>query len=172
MVRIGPGGFIYVTGETLSAKFPTLNAYDGTLGNSDVYVTKINPATGKLVYSTYLGGGSADAPTGIAVDAQGAAYIVGTGMTRFPTTNGAYQTGASADGFLTKLAPAGNALAYSTFIFGTTPRAVEVDASGLAVVTGMAGTAFRTQNALQATYGGNGGSSTPRSPTTTALRSA
>ena len=47
-----------------------------------------------LMYSTYLGGTTADWGVGIAVDGSGAAYVVGSTVSHdFPTTVGAFQPG-------------------------------------------------------------------------------
>jgi hypothetical protein len=60
---------------------------------------------------------------------------------------------------VTKLAPEGNALVYSTYLGGTGPDkgyAIAVDGAGSAYVTGMTQCAnFPTQSAYQATYLGN-----------------
>jgi hypothetical protein len=64
-------------------------------GNSDAFVTKLNPAGSALVYSTYLGGSGYDAGYGIALDTlpNPNAYVMGwTSSTNFPTTAGAFQT--------------------------------------------------------------------------------
>ncbi len=46
-----------------------------------------------LSYSTYLGGNGIDQAFGIAVDAQGSAYVTGTTFSiGFPTTPGAFNT--------------------------------------------------------------------------------
>jgi Beta-propeller repeat len=121
-----------------------------------------------LVYSTYLGGrndlagSNGDSGTGIAVDSSGNAYITGiTGSTDFPTTAGALQTtnGGNDDAFVSKLNSNGSALVYSTYLGGGNQdfgRAVAVDSSGDAYVTGFTGsTDFpTTAGALQT---GNGG---------------
>ena len=60
---------------------------------SDAFVTKLDATGSGLVYSTYLGGSSADFGYGIAVDGAGSAYVTGvTDSTNFPTTAGAAQT--------------------------------------------------------------------------------
>ena len=62
-------------------------------GNSDAFVTKLNPEGSGLVYSSYLGGSSSDTASGIALDASGNAYVSGsTTSDNFPTTLGAFQT--------------------------------------------------------------------------------
>ena len=116
-----------------------------------------------LSYLTYLGGGDADyignngaqqtygtfQGQGIAVDAQGSAYVAGTTYSvNFPT-QAAYQAAGRQSagrptGFVTKLNPAGTAFVYSTFLGGTaldTIRAIAVDSAGSAYVVG------RTQSA-------------------------
>ena len=97
-----------------------------------------------LDYSTFLGGSSAEGGAGIAVDATGNTYIVGTTQSPdFPTTAGAFRrTGAPSnvsEVFVTKLNPTGTALVYSTFIGGSDfdwGRAIAVDAAGNAFIAG------------------------------------
>lgn len=43
---------------------------------ADAFVTKLDPS-GRLVYSTYLGGSGSDGGGGIAVDSSGNAYLAG-----------------------------------------------------------------------------------------------
>jgi len=95
-----------------------------------------------LVYSTYLGGSGADEGAAIAADVEGNAYVVGTtDSLNFPTTTGAYQTTPSAgkDVFLTKLAPNGTSVIYSTYLGGSLDDygyGVAVDSAGNAYLTG------------------------------------
>jgi hypothetical protein len=145
-IAIGADGYLYVAGATSSSNFPVLGAYDSTLGGTtDVFVAKINPATGKKVYATYIGGTGWDNANAIAVDSSGNVYVTGHAEARYPTTTGAYETSTITQaGFVTKVAAAGNALVYSTYVYGTTPRAIHVDSQGRAVITGAAGTSFVT----------------------------
>ena len=89
-----------------------------------------------LSYATYLGGGADDAGRGIAVDATGAAYIVGETMSSdFPISPEAVQPelrGAN-DVVVAKLTPDGTALAYATYLGGGADdlgRGIAVDATG------------------------------------------
>jgi hypothetical protein len=145
-VKIGPGGFIYVVGSAQGSNFPLVAPYDGSLGGSqDAFITKINPATGKAVYSTFLGDRNHDRALALDVDAQGQVYVVGRAGDRFPTTAGAYRTTWSdPSGFVVKFNAAGNALLYSTLLPGATPQGIVVDPDGRAVLAGDAGTAFST----------------------------
>jgi hypothetical protein len=114
-IAVDGAGNAYVTGE--------LNG--GGLCTSDpgVLVAKLDP-NGNLVYASRLGGSLVDSSygTGIAVDAEGHAFVTGVALTSdFPTMPGAYRTAAcpnvypfAGDGFVAKLSVDGSALVYST----------------------------------------------------------
>jgi len=123
----GPG-IAYVTGITTSNNFPTTSGVFQTAlaGNQDAFVAEINTAlagVSSLVFSTYLGGNSAEYGAGIGVDSTGNVTVAGiTASTNFPTLN-AYQSarGVAEDlVFVTKLNPTGTALVYSTYLGGGT----------------------------------------------------
>jgi len=169
-IAVDAAGNAYVTGHTCctglnSNTFPTTpGAFDTTfdpIGEWDVFVTKLNPSGSAFVYSTVLGGDQGGSTTtfagrdrgrSIAVDAAGSAYV--TGFTRspdFPTTPAAFDRTCggldsrcdnSQDVFVTKLNPAGNDLAYSTFLGGggfEDSSSIAVDSSGNAYVAGRIG---------------------------------
>ena len=76
----------------------------------------IDPVLG---YSTYLGGASYDEVHDIAVDAAGSAYVAGGTLSPdFPATGGPVP-GSDYVVFVSKLAPDGSALLYSTFLGGS-----------------------------------------------------
>jgi hypothetical protein len=158
-IAVDAQGDAYVTGGASASTFPTTpGAYQTSFGggSSDAFVAKLN-TVGGLAYATYLGGSAADVGNGIAVDATGSAYIAGdTGSSNFPTSPGAYQRSAGG-GFVAKLNPAGSALTYSTYLNGSDVRAIAVDSSGDAYVTGDAsGTFPATPGAYQTRLrGGN-----------------
>ena len=173
-IAVDAAGNAYVAGQTRSSTFPTTpGAFQrfegGGLNDPDAFVTKLNPLGSALVYSTYLGGGSPDHATGIALDAAGNAYVTGnTSSVEFPTTPGAYQTTfggsngvltSSGDAFVVKLDPTGSALIYSTFLGGSgddIAYGIALDSSGNAYVVGAtASTDFpTTPGAFQTTFGG------------------
>jgi hypothetical protein len=163
-IAVDAAGNAYVTGYTSSTDFPMVNALDRSLGkrgDTDVFVSKLNAAGTALVWSTYIGGpAGADRAVGIAVDATGSAYITGqTSGADFPTSATAWQKAITGGGaFIAKLVPAGNALAYSTYVVGATPSAIALDAAGNAYVAGSATSTFiATAGAVQPASGSSGG---------------
>lgn len=144
-------GNAYVTGRTDSTDFPTTPGAIQRTRKSlpDAFVTKLNATGTALVYSTYLGGSSADEGIGIAADAAGNAYVTGyTSSADFPVTAGALQTELGRDSrvplvmhdaFVTKINTDGSALIYSTYLGGfrfDIGSAIAVDAEGNAYVGG------------------------------------
>jgi len=129
-IAVDGAGSAYVVGQTFSANFPTASPYQSVCGgctsNSTAFVTKFDGTGATLVYSTYLGGTTADSAAAVAVDSAGDAYVVGTTLSAdFPTTAGTFQTACSScgvgpsDAFVTKLNPTGSALVYSTYLGGS-----------------------------------------------------
>lgn len=161
-IAVDASGNAYVTGATRSTDFPTAAPFQAVNagGGGDTFVTKLNAAGNALVYSTYLGGSSAEYGIGIAVDGSGNAYVTGATLSGdFPTVNpfqAAHSPG-SFDAFVTKLSAAG-ALVYSTYLGGSNyneSSGIAVDASGNAYVTGKTGsTDFPTANPFQASHAG------------------
>jgi hypothetical protein len=159
-IAVDGSGNAYVTGETHSTNFPTLNQYQTDQASLDAFVTKIDTTKSgndSLVYSTYLGGNDWDIGYGIAVDGSGNAYVIGyTASTDFPTLN-QYQTDQAGDDvFVTKLdtTKSGNdSLVYSTYLGGSdydSGTGIAVDGSGNAYVTGYTySTNFPTLNQYQ-----------------------
>ena len=146
-IAVDAAGNAYVMGWTSSTDFPTTPGALQTIyggGFYNAFVTKVNPAGTRLVYSTYLGGNGDDQGLGIAVDAAGSAYVTGYAFsTNFPTTSGAFQTakpGSFQNAFVAKLNPTGSApLVYSTYLGGSSidiGQGIAVDAAGSAYVTG------------------------------------
>jgi photosystem II stability/assembly factor-like uncharacterized protein len=87
-VAIDPAGNVYVTGETHSDDFPTVNALQpARAGYMDGFISKLDPTGSKLVYSTYFGTDGNDYSRGIAADAAGNAYITGSISPLVPERN-------------------------------------------------------------------------------------
>ena len=163
-IAVDSGHSAYVTGQTDSTNFPTLNPFQPAIGGThDAFVSKLNDAGSGLVYSTYLGGTGFERGHGIAVDSSHAAYAVGeTDSSDFPTASPFQPApgGAVPDAYITKLAPAGNTPVYSSFLGGSGgdgAQAVAVDSAGKAFITGWTDAPdFPRVGAFQNTYGGGG----------------
>lgn len=108
VIAVDGAGSAYVTGSSSSSDFPTTpGAFDTSYNGSDAFVTKLNRAGSGLAYATFVGGGSPDGGSAIAVDGSGNAYVTGdTRSSNFPTTPGAFDRGynGGSDAFVTKLA--------------------------------------------------------------------
>src|SRR5438105_5896343 len=132
-IAVDASGNAYVAGAA-GPGFPTTpGAFQPTDdGNWHAFVMKLNPTGSALVYSTYLGDSSDG--SGIAVDADGNAYVTGTTRSpNFPTTAGAFQPGIKegvcrtcsldscsmgqcSDAFVTKLDATGSTPTHSTYL--------------------------------------------------------
>lgn len=153
---------VYLIGLTGSANFPLMGAFQPGYGggSSDAFITKLNANGSSLAYSTYLGGSSIDAALGLAIDATGAAYIVGeTPSPNFPTKNALQPAiGGASDTFVVKVQPDGAALVFSTYLGGSGTDigvGIAVDDMGSVYVSGStASSNFPLANALQPNPGG------------------
>jgi hypothetical protein len=144
-VALDPLGNAYVTGNTASAESQKVAPFQSDLGGGfDAFITMFQP-DGTVVYSSYLGGADDDFGTDVAVSSDGTAYV--TGMTfsdPFPTTPGAFSTTYSGgndfgDAFVTRIAPNGTGMDYSTYLGGSggdIARGIALDPSGRAYVVG------------------------------------
>jgi photosystem II stability/assembly factor-like uncharacterized protein len=154
-IAVDQAGNLYVTGYTRSPNFPTTNSVTtnafqfqmntaglsthnvGPVFNDDAFVAKIDPrqkGRSSLIYSTYLGGPGVDRGEGIAVDADGNAYVTGM-MDLFPQD----PVNPLFDVFVVKLDSTGASMIYGQLLHGShndIPLRITVDAAGSAYVTG------------------------------------
>jgi hypothetical protein len=89
-IAVDGSGDAFITGQTSSSNFPTLNPIQASLssGSSNIFVTEFDPAGTGLLFSTYLGGNIGEEPFGIALDNSGGIYVVGsTYSNNFPTVS-------------------------------------------------------------------------------------
>jgi hypothetical protein len=156
-------GDAYIVGDTSSTNLSTPGAVQPSLaGSTDAFVAELDPTGASELYLTYLGGTAQDFGQGIAIDSSGAAYVTGvTNSTNFPTHNPMQSANAGGyDAFVTKLAPGGGSLAYSTYIGGSDTdngMAIALDSSGAAYMTGLTFSSdYPTKNAQQLTPDGGG----------------
>jgi RHS repeat-associated protein len=161
-IAVNLSGNAYITGSTTSTNFPTQNAYASSLGGTqDAFVTELGTAGNALTYSTYLGVSGTQTGRGIGLDRSGDATVVGdTNSTSFPTLNATQASfgGGTNDAFVTSFQPAGNTVAYSTYLGGSgsdQANAVAIDLQGNAYVTGSTtSTNFPTGTPEQGSNGG------------------
>jgi hypothetical protein len=147
-IAIDAAGNAYVSGTACSNNFPVTSGAFQTVNNSpgrdNAFVAKVNPTGTALIYATYLGADNFDLGYGIAVDADGDAYVTGfdaSGFTQFPVTSGAFQTTnqGGQDAFVTELNPTGTGLIYSTYLGGSDADlgyGIVLDSAGDAYVSG------------------------------------
>ncbi|MBX7256151.1 MAG: hypothetical protein K1Y02_07290 [Candidatus Hydrogenedentes bacterium] len=191
-IVVDSSGYVWVYGITLSTDFPvTAGAYQptnhGGSGNNgspwvgDGFITKLNPATGDVLFSTYLGGSGDEELDKVVIDSLGNIYCFGyTESSDFPVTPGAFDTTINGgwDWYIAKLNPTGTSLVFSTFVGGSGDdvtwenTCLGVDGSGNVYFGGHTTStdlpvslgAFQTLNA-----GGNDGAVGKLSPTGNAL---
>jgi hypothetical protein len=159
-IAVDGSGNAYVTGQTASSDFSTVNPTQSALnGASDAYVSVINPSGSQLSFSTYLGGsGNEDISgdyAGIAVDSPGATiYVTGdTVSSDFPHTTGSAQPhfgGGAADGFAVKFTQA------AFTVSATTPAAVSPGSSATSTVTLTALNGYNSPVNLSCSISGSG----------------
>ena len=172
-LTLGTDGAVYIAGETYSADFPVVNGFqpvkagyrliNAIVGNA--FVAKLDLSASRIVWSSFLGGEicksyckslfdgdlfAGDAAYGIAVDAEGHAYVSGIARTwTFPlvdSTSPRKQQDNEDSGFVAKVSVAGSTLLFSTFVrtgySGTAVTAGFPDGSVNAVAIDRAGAAY------------------------------
>jgi gliding motility-associated-like protein len=112
---------IYIYSSTKSSDFPTVNAFDNTLGGKqDAILVKFTPTLSGLAFSTFIGGSDNDAGYALALDDTLNIYITGgTRSSDFPVTAGSYKTTYGAgkcDGYLCKIKQNGSSIMHATYI--------------------------------------------------------
>lgn len=154
-IDVDASGNIFVTGTTSQSGWPTVNAFQPNLNyasasslvdipgslysnNNELYLTKINPSTSSIEFSTYLGGSlGEDGLNTMTLDAEGNSYIFAiTASVDYPVTN-ELQTSmlGTKSAVVSKFSPLG-ALVYSSYHGGTdnalvqTPGGIAVNSLG------------------------------------------
>ncbi len=147
-VAADASGNVYVAGS-----FATVAGNGVT--TAKILVVKVDRAN-QIVYRFMFGGSTYDAARGIAVDANGNVFVVGsTSSSDFPLVNALIYNPPNTlegRGFISKIDPTGTKLLFSTFM-GAEADAVTLDPAGNVYVTGAAGNDnFRvTPNAFRST---------------------
>ncbi len=154
-IAVDARGNAYLTGAA-SANLPVVNAFQPNLtGSYNGFLTKLDPSGSNLLFSTYLGGTGTYA-NAIAVDALEGVYITGVATHNDLPVTTRLSVG-TAGPFVTKFAPSGQSLDYSTYISGSNPSSnglgyatgIAIDPAGEAIITGSTiSTNFPLANAL------------------------
>ena len=119
-------GNLVVAGVTNSSDFPSVRAVQSFGGAIDAFITVLNPAGDKIVYSSPIGGSRDDMANSVAVDSTGAVYVVGhTASPDLPLKNALRSAfGGSQEGFLTKICDPSLVLSTLSMSFTATPAAL------------------------------------------------
>lgn len=136
----------------------------GLASGADAFVGKLNSSGSSFVYLSYLGGTGAENATGVAVDGEGNAYVMGeTSSVDFPVAR-AFQPDKLypiIDLFVTRLNADGATVSYSTYLGGDAldySSSIDVDRFGNVYVAGLTSSRdFPLENSLQAFRGGYDG---------------
>lgn len=138
-LEVDTHGNVYVAGTTRSADFPTTpGAYDEKVDtsegktrwgyNSEIFVAKFGP-TGKLLWSTVIGGPNSEEAYGLEIDRKGHVIVHGRGAEGSPVTSGVYQKefkgcggkdpgnphNTAQNAYICKLTPDGSSLVWGSF---------------------------------------------------------
>jgi hypothetical protein len=166
-IALDSGGSAYIAGSTTSSDFPIASALQSARGggNTDAFLSKLNPSGSTLSYSTYLGGSSEDQALGVSVAGDNAIVVGETFSTNFPLRFPAQPApggNAHSDAFIARFDATGGALVFSSYFGGTgndAAVAVASDSAGDAYVAGLTSSPDLTLVAPldgQNTYRGNG----------------
>lgn len=168
-LAVDSDGNTYISGTTQSNNLAGSHSINPVLsGPSDAFVIKLNPTSGLFFYSTLVGGSGDEEGVSVAIDGAGNAYISGrTTSADFPTANAIQSTygGGDSDAFVSKIAPDGASLVYSTYLGGSDTEnlakrcGIAVDSAGNAYVAGDTRSGdFPVNNALRSSKTGSASS--------------
>lgn len=123
-------GSLYLTGQTTSADFPTVDPLFPLLsGSQDAFIAQLNATGDNLLFSTYFGGSKTDLGRALGLDSDGRLYVAGnTDSTDLFTQHALYPSARGGnDGFVVKLTITGGVamLNTSTYFGGTGSDSIE-----------------------------------------------
>jgi len=164
-IAVDADGMVYVVGETFGDVFSVTSQVISDVGGSvDVFVTKIDPRTDDIIYSTRLGGSGIDKGLAITLDDEGRVYVTGsTSSHDFPVHNAVQShfsggSGAFGDAFVFVLGTDGSEMIYSTYLGGDgddLASDIALDENGVIYVTGETRSKnFPAKLSLQDVFGG------------------
>ncbi len=155
-LAVDDGGTAFLTGETHSPDFPTVNPIQPNLnGDIDIFIVMLASDGSSLTYSSYFGGSGIEIGRDI-ISKNNNIYLTGTtNSSDFPTQNAIQPLlGGFRDAFITKLTPGSNSLVFSSYIggnFDDDSQSLAVDDNDNVVVFGHTlSNNFPTANPIQA----------------------
>jgi uncharacterized protein (TIGR03437 family) len=152
-----------VAGQAATNQIPaTPDALRTRRVGQDGFLLILDGNGSNILYSTFLGGSSADAVRAMRIDAAGNIWLAGTSSsTDLPVTKDAAQPtpGGGGDGFLMKLDPGGREIRYLTYFGGSgadSATALAIDGSGQILLAGETSSPDLpvATSAFQTAYGG------------------
>ena len=158
-IAVDGSGSPIVTGSTCSSGWTSGGFDTSHNGPYDAFVAKLSSA-GAHLWSTYLGGESADEGYGIAVDSFDNPIVAGL-TNSSGWTSGGFDTShnGSSDAFVAKLSTEG-AHVWSTYLGGTNNdlgEGIAVDSSGNPIVAGFTDSSGWTSGGFDTSYNGSSG---------------
>ena len=119
-------GVLVAVGSTYDGFSTTAGAWrTQSGGGQDGFAIRLDPADGRILWATLIGGSLSDRTDEVDIDDTGNVYVAGTTHScDFPVTGSAYQRahadacGAPADAYVVKLRPDGASAAYATYLGG------------------------------------------------------
>jgi beta-propeller repeat-containing protein/centrosomal CEP192-like protein/HYDIN/CFA65/VesB family protein len=140
-IDLDSSGEAYVTGQTSSIDFPTLNTLQPLRGVANAFVAKLKADGSALLFSTFLGGSVTDSGNALKLDTAANPFITGsTSSADFPTITPFQGTlNGPINAFVAKLKTDGSTILYSTYLGGSGSDegdAIAVDSGGDAFITG------------------------------------
>jgi hypothetical protein len=152
-IAVDAAGNVYVAGATESRDFPTTPGTPRSLPRPSIpgsrhrptylgFVAKLD-ASGRLVWSTYLGGSVVEVARDVAVDSEGNVYVTGSTESQdFPVTSDVLQSRYAGgdqpgDAYVVKLRGVDGKIVYATYLGGTDAGiSIDVDQEGNAYLAG------------------------------------
>jgi hypothetical protein len=140
-VAVDAGGNVYVAGYSTATWGSPISAHHGSF---DAFLAKLD-SNGNLTWNTFIGGSGNEAPTGLALDVAGNAYVTGYCTATWGSPVSAF-SGGIYDAFVAKLDSNG-ALIWNTFVGGGPDdrgNAIAVDLSGNVYLAGLSRSSWGT----------------------------
>lgn len=162
-VAVDADGSAVVVGAC-GKEFPVKDAIQPKFGGwtYDGFVSKIPAKGGSLAFSTYWGGGGGDTVEGVALDAEGRILLTGhTAGKGFPIKKAFRKAfgGGPSDAFISRLAPSGRSIDFSSYLGGKgldDGNAVALGSDGAVFIAGTTTSVnFPVKGAYQASNGGS-----------------